>query len=269
MQIKITPLTPKHDQMEGDFKVGNNYYYAKYHYAGILSEIKRSDDWLDQEMSWISRSEIPFITVLRHIQLGDRPHLVLGNPTPIIKRFEAYHKIEEKEKFPTNEECRQLIMGVCNIVTDDEYRLFKPNIKEQDIKDYYKNFKYSNDFFIRAGSCIHKAYILLNTSTVFSEEIYINLFIAFEALIEFLKIRWILDRKDVVSKIDGMELEKGMSFIEYEEEMRDMIRGDIIHPFRREEKRTVAQPFLMADFVYEDLAFVDWFFKQILLKKIT
>jgi len=269
MQIKITPLTPKHDQMEGDFKVGSNYYYAKFHYAGILSEVKKSDDWLEQEMSWISRSEIPFITTFRHVQLSDEPRLVLGSPTPIVKRFETFYKIVEKEKFPTNEECKQLIMEMCNVATDDIYHLFKTEITQRELNEYYSHFKYSNDFFVRAGSCLHKAYILLDTSTIFAEDIYVNLFIAFEALIEHLQIKWKTRRKGVISKINNLGLEKGMDFIEHEEEMRDMIRNDIIHPFRREEERRVPNPFLMADFVYEDLAFVDWFFKQILISKIA
>ena len=267
MHIKITPLTPKHDQMEGDFRIDNNYYYGKFHYAGILNEIKRSDDWLDQEMSWVSRSEIPFITTLRHIQLGNEPHLVLS-PTPIIKRFEAYSKVQKVDKFPTDEECKQLIMGVCNVVIDDEYHLIHTDMTEQTFNDEYKLFRYSNDLFIRAGSCLHKAYILLDTSAVFAEEIYVNLFIAFEALLEFLKSKWGFTRKQVISKISDMKLQRGMDFVEYEEEMREMIRNDIIHPFRREEQRKVAQPFMMADMIYEDLAFVDWLFKQLIIGKL-
>lgn len=267
MQIKITPLTPKHDQMEGDFKIGNNYYYAKFHYAGTLNEIKKSDDWLEHEMSWVSRSEIPLITTLRHVQFGDEPHLVL-NPSPVLKRFEAYSKIKKVEKFPTDEECRQLIMSVCNVVTDEEYHLFHTEITRQALNAYYKLFKYSNDLLIRAGSCLHKAYILLDTSVVFAEEIYVNLFIAFEALLEFLKSEWGFTRKQVISKISEMNLQKGMDFVEYEEEMREMIRNDIIHPFRRDEQRKVAQPFMIADMIYEDLAFVDWLFKQLIIGKL-
>lgn len=269
MRIKITPLSSEYEHMEGIFKIEHNFYLAKYHSAGIITEVKKSDDWLDQEMTWVSRSEIPFITAIRHAQLEGN-HLVNG-PTPILKRFSTYHVVENVKNFPSFEKCRNLVYKFCDLANEGSYKFYsKPNITKQEIRRLYKMFDYRSNLFVRAGSCLHKAYLLLNTSSTFSEEVYTNLFIAFECIVEYLRLKQKLNRKDVINLIEKhlKKNEPGANFIEYEEEMRDYIRNNIIHPFRERTKEQVAQPFMMADFVFEDLGFVDWLFKLLITKQL-
>src|SRR3990167_3162026 len=114
-------------------------------------------------------------------------------------------------------------------------------------------------------------YLITNTIYAFAEEIYINLFIAFECIIEYLKLKNSIERKYVIESIEKLLAKNKMSgvdFKSYEEEMRDYIRNDIIHPFRNYIKEQVAQPFMMADYVFEDLGFVDWLFKQLIIGEL-
>ncbi|MDD3679274.1 MAG: hypothetical protein PHX72_00205 [Candidatus Shapirobacteria bacterium] len=269
MKIKITPFNNKDEQLRGEFKVGNNFYYGKFHSSGVVTEIRAKDDWLDQEMAWLSRSEIPFITALRHTRVkmySAGTYLVSGG-TPFIRKFGPFYKTLEVEKFPSKDECRDLIREYCRLATDESYHFTNKGVAVGSVLKLFRLFDYNNDFFIRAGSCLYKAYILLNTSSTFAEEIYTNTFIALEAIIEYIKQRdGVKDRKKIVEKISS--LKSVNNFEDYEEEMRDGIRNDIIHPFRDKYGEAIAQPFMMADFVYEDLAFVDWLFKQVLVGKL-
>ncbi|OGK27688.1 hypothetical protein A3B50_04175 [Candidatus Roizmanbacteria bacterium RIFCSPLOWO2_01_FULL_40_42] len=269
MKIKITPLSNKHEHMEGIFKVGNNYYLAKFHSAGIITEVKKSDEWVNQEMAWVSRSEIPFITALRHSQLQGE-HLVNG-ATPFLKQKAAFYVVKEVDRFPSLDECKQLVYKYCDLANDIDYHFFSTKVTQTEIEKLYLLFDYKNNLFIRAGACLHKAYFLLNTSYAFAEEIYINLFIAFECIIEYLKLKNSIERKYVIESIEKLLAKNKMSgvdFKSYEEEMRDYIRNDIIHPFRNYIKEQVAQPFMMADYVFEDLGFVDWLFKQLIIGEL-
>lgn len=273
MQIKITPLTNKHSHLEGIFKVKNYYYLAQFHSAGIITEIKKSDDWLESEMSWVTRSEIPFVTALRHVQL-DSEHLVEGALTPVLRRFKPFYIIKEVDKFPSRADCMQMVYRYCEYANDGEYHFYKRNISESDIAELIKKFDYKNNLFVRAGSCLYKAYILLNTSHLFAEEIYNNTFIALEAMIEHLKFKHGFKGRNARSKVIdliGEYLKKdnpGIDFKDYEEEMREGIRNNIIHPFRGYSGEKIAQPFLMADSIFEDLGFVDWLLKKIIEGKL-
>jgi len=80
-----------------------------------------------------------------------------------------------------------------------------------------------------------------------------------------LKLKYKVNRNEIIKKITLVGVG---NFAEYEEEVRDFIRNDIIHPYRNKYKQKIAQPFLMADHVLEDLSFVDWLFKQIMLNVI-
>ena len=265
MKIKITPLTNKQEQLEGVFRAGNNFYYGKYHSAGIITEVREDDDWLAQEMSWVSRSEIPFITALRHSQItmGDMGvHLVPGG-TPFIKKYSPFFKVEDVGEFPSNKECTDLIQEYCSVITDDSYHFYSRDVSNEDVIKLYGLFDYENDLLVRGGSCIYKAYILLNTSHTFAEEIYLNAFTAFESIVEFLKLEEGLKREEIVERVG--KLKNLDNFKDYEEEMRDSIRNDIAHPYRDKFKEAVAKPFIIADFVYEDVALIDWIFKQLLL----
>lgn len=273
MIIKITPLTNTHSHLEGIFKAKNCYYLAKFHSAGIVTEIKKSDNWLEDEMSWVSRSEIPFVTAMRHVQLRSQ-HLVEGVLTPVLRKFKPFYVTKEVDKFPSRDECMQLVYKYCDYASDDRYDFYKSRVKEIDIVKLFRKFDYRNDLFVRAGSCLYKAYILLNTSHLFAEEIYNNAFIAFEAMVEHLKFKNGFSGKDARNKVIdliGKYLKKdnpGIDFKDYEEEMRDAIRNDIIHPFRDRSGERIAQPFLMADFIFEDLGLIDWLFKKIIEGKL-
>lgn len=67
--LKITPFENQHTQLKAKFKLRNNFYACENTFCGIITEIGNSDEWLDEEMSWVSRSEIPFITTIRHSQI--------------------------------------------------------------------------------------------------------------------------------------------------------------------------------------------------------
>ncbi len=273
MQIKITPLTNTHSHLEGIFKAKNCYYLAKFHSAGIVTEIKKSDNWLEDEMSWVSRSEIPFVTAMRHVQLQTQ-HIVEGVLTPVLRKFKPFYVTKEVDKFPSRDECMQLVYRYCDYASDDGYDFYKGRVKETDIVRLFKSFDYRNDLFVRAGSCLYKAYILLNTSHLFAEEIYNNAFIAFEAMVEHLKFTNGFSGKDARNKVIDLigkylkEDNPGIDFRDYEEEMRDTIRNDIIHPFRNRSGERIAQPFLMADHIFEDLGLIDWLFKKIIEGKL-
>ena len=241
MQIKITPLDSRHTQLEGVFRTHNYYYLAQFHSAGIVTEIKSDDDWLESEMAWVTRSEIPFITALRHAQL-DEPRLVEGSLTPVLRRFRPFFALERVETFPSPDECMQLVYKYCEYVNDGTYRFYKGNVDESRVKQLFERFDYDDDFLVRAGSCLFKAYLLLASSHAFAEEIYVNTFIAFEAMCEHLisshKMKGRGARNqviDIIAKyVSGHE--PGVDFTGYESEMRDGIRNNIIHPFRHRTK---------------------------------
>jgi hypothetical protein len=273
MRIKITPLTENHNHLEGIFKFKRNYYLAKFHSAGIITEIKKSDSWLEQEMSWVSRSEIPWVTVLRHFQL-ESEHLVEGSLTPILKKHDTHYFIENVEKFPSKQECMNLIYKYCGYSTNGDYHFYTKKVNEGEIVDLMHGFDYKNNIMIRAGSCLYKAYTLLNTSSAFAEEVYINVFVAFEAIVELLKSRHGFkgkgSRNKVVDLIENyLKIDNpGIDFRDYEEEMREGIRNNIIHPYRTHSGDKIAQPFLAADYIFEDLGFIDWIFKKVIEGKI-
>lgn len=269
MKIKITPLDFRQSHLAGIFKIRNYYYLAQFHSAGIVTEIRSDDDWLEQEMSWVTRSEIPFVTAMRHAQL-EEPHLVAGALTPIVRRFKPFYVVKSVQTFPAAEECMQLVYKYCEVASDGPYHFYEGTTDVISVHKLFDRFDYDNDFLVRAGACLYKAYILLGCSHTFAEEIYVNTFIAFEAMIEYMisrgrRVRE-MSRNDVVNVISDYlkAKEPGVDFTEYEAEMRDGIRNNIIHPFRRHTGERVAQPFLMADYIFEDLALVDWLFKKII-----
>jgi hypothetical protein len=269
MRIKITPLSTKQEHLQGSFKIEHNYYLAQFHSAGIITEIKRSDEWLDQEMSWVSRSEIPFITAIRHSQLKGE-HLVEG-ATPLLKNKSVFYHVLEIDKFPSLDDCRQLVYKYCDMVKDQDYHFSSKKLNPINIEKLLRQFNYKDNLLIRAGSCIHKAYLLLETGFVFAEEIYVNLYIAFECILEYLKEQNNIGRSEVLKKIEDLLIKnnlQGIDFQSYEKEMRDAIRNNIIHPFRNGTKKKIAQPFMMADYVFEDLGFVDWLFKQLIIRRL-
>lgn len=269
MKIKITPFDNKDEQLEGEFGIDDNFYYGKYHSAGIVTKIRTSDDWLDQEMAWISRSEIPFITSLRHsrVKMYLSGACLVSGGTPFIRKHGPFFRIKDVNKFPSDAKCADLIREFCGLATDESYHFTNAKVTAKTIHRLYKLFDYKNDLLIRAGSCLYKANVLLNRSGAFAEEIYINTFIGLEAIVEYIKLRdGLKDRKKIVEKID--KLDGVNNFEDYEKEMRDAIRNDIIHPFRDKYGETVAKPFITADSVLEDLGFVDWLFKQVLLNNL-
>ena len=187
--------------------------------------------------------------------------------TPILLRHHSFSKIIDVDTFPTKEECFHLLGKYDHPGTGCDYRLYTKRLAKRNVEICYDNFDYSNDFFARTASCIYKGYVLLHTNgTTFGEEIYTNVYIALEAIVEYFKTSSKKDRKTVVKEMANNidALLPGTDFEEYEEEMRDTIRNDIVHPYREKEKRTVPQPFMMADYVFGDLGFVDWIFKKVL-----
>lgn len=256
--------------MEGEFYFGNSYYLAKYHSAGIITEIKDGDEWLSEEMSWVSRSEIPFVTALRHSQMA-QARLIEGNINPIIRQFGPFYEVKEVANFPSREECQQLVYRYCGYTNDASYHFYDHQVKEQEIRALTEAFDYENDLMIRAGSCLYKANILLDSSSVFAEEVYINTFIALEAILEnLIASREKIDRSQAIDLIgDYLKIDNpGIDFEDHEEEMRDGIRNNIIHPYRRSGDLN-PQPILMADYVYEDLSLVDWIFKKVIVGDIA
>jgi len=265
MKIKITPFDNRNYQLKSNLRTGNNFYGSSSSYCGIITEIKKSDDWLEEEMSWVSRSEIPFITALRLAQLGNENEGILINGLiPIIRNYGPVYIVKEVSSFPNEKDSINLLMEYCGLIIEGSYN-FQREIDENKIIGLFKSFDYKSKLLIRAGSCLYKAHILLNTSLVFSEEVYINTYIAFESIVELLKIKFQISRKEAVRRISKLGFG---DFEEYEEEMRDGIRNNIIHPYRNQYKEKIAQPFMMADYVYEDLSFIDWLLKQFLEGRI-
>lgn len=273
MKLKITPLSTLHSHLEGEFQVGNNYYFAKFHSAGIITEVCVDDKWLEGETVWVSRSEIPFVTALRHVLLEDMS-LIEGSATPIIRQSGTFYELKDVDRFPNKDECRQLVYKFCGYVSGDKYQFYKKRISQRDLRDIYYSFDIEGGLLIRAGACLYKSYLLLESSFTFSEEIYTNAFIAFEAMIEYLA-----NNKGYTGKTKreralddvGVYLsttEPGMCFRDHEEEMRDMIRNNIIHPFRHSGEIN-ENPDLMADYVLEDLGLIDWIFKLVVTGQIS
>lgn len=265
MKIKVTPFDNRQHQLKIDIRIKNNFYGGSNGYCGIITEIKKSDDWLDQEMPWVSRSEIPFVTALRLSQLDDECNMMLiAGLLPITRDYGLLYIIKEVPKFPNRKDCISLLNDYCKLATTGSYDFQRTGNEEKIIK-IFKSFDYKNNLLMRAGSCLYKANILLRTSSIFSEEVYINAYIAFEGIIEYLKLKYNISRKNALQKISLLGID---NFDEYEEEMRDFIRNDIIHPYRNKYKQKIPQPFIMADYILEDLAFIDWLFKQLLENKI-
>lgn len=273
MQIKITPIDPTESQLEAVIRTHNYYYLAQFHSAGIVTEIQSGDDWLDGEMAWVTRSEIPFITAIRHFQL-DGPHLVQGAVTPILRRYKPFYVVETVEEFPSEDQCMELVYKYCDYATDQPYHFHKRDVDTAIVEELVECFDYDNDLLIRAATCLYKAYVLLANSHTFAEEIYVNVFIAFDAMVEQLisvrKLKGGAARHqaiDIIGKFVNRN-EPGVDFADYEEEMRDGIRNNIIHPLRHRTGKRVAQPFLMADYIFEDLGFIDWLFKKLIEGKL-
>lgn len=265
MIIKITPFNVKQSQLKIDIKINNNFYGCSLDYCGLITEVKKNDDWLEQETAWVARSEIPFVSALRLSQVkNEREKILVSGLLPIIRDSSPIYTIKKISKFPNQKDCIDLLREHCRPVCNDSYS-FQNVGDEQEITKIFKAFNYKDDLLIRTGACLYKANILLNTSFVFAEEIYLDTYIAFESLIEHLKLKYKVNRNEIVRKVALMGVS---NFTEYEEEMRDFIRNDIIHPYRNKYKQKIAQPFLIADYVLEDLCFVDWLFKQILLNEV-
>lgn len=273
MKIKVTPLDWRHDQLEGIIHVHRFCYFAKFHSAGLVTEIKANDNWLDDETAWVSKTELPFITAIRHAQLGSEP-LINQGLTPIIHRYQPLFETLEVEEFPTRDQCMELVYKYCDYSTDGIYHFYNRDIKESKIKELVEAFDCNNDLIVRASACLYKAYILLNASWTFAEEVYVNAFISFEAIIEDLILchgfTGADSRNMAIDIIDKylMKDNPGIDFADYEEEMRDGIRNNIIHPFRRHSKKPVAKPVITADDIFEDLSFIDWLFKKVIEGKL-
>lgn len=286
MKIKITPLTSEREQLEGIFRVDNNFYFGKRGIAGIVTEIREDDDWLvvgdgwlsGHEMPWVSRSEIPFITALRQSQMiatdnfpswNNFPSCVFSG-TPFIEKYAPFFGVKDVDKFPSEEECEKLIRKHCPVLANEPYSFYTRDISNEDVSKLYRLFDYKSDLLVRGGSCIYKAYILINTSHTFAEEIYLNVYIALESIIEFLKLKEGLKRKKVVERIGSLNQKEigGSDFKEYEEEMRDDIRNNIVHPYRSRYGEEVAKPHMRFAYIYEDLPLVDWLFKNLLMGKL-
>ena len=117
---------------------------------------------------------------------------------------------------------------------------------------------------------MYKANILLNTSHTFAEEVYINISITLEAIIEYIKIQYTLKtKKDAIEFLDInlKKLKIFNYFLEYEEEMRESTRNNIIHPFRNKTLEKNAHADLDADTIFEDVPVVDIVFKAVLSKE--
>lgn len=275
MKIKITPFTKDSDHWEKEFIIGKNYYCAKFYTAGVITLLQDDDDWLSYEMSWISKSELPFLTALRHSLLTvieDQGIIsIVPELTPILSHFQPLYQIVEVNTFPSKDECYQLLskfIDASNLPC--RYSFYKRRTSLKQIKDYYRDMNKEDGLLLRAMASIHKAYILLNTnSSTFAEEIYLNLYRAMEALIEFVKETYKVDKKEALEILDPHFPD--VSLVEYEKEMREGIRNDITHPLRNntEPKRIVSNPYLIADMIYEDLAFVDYLLKRVLSGNIN
>ncbi|MEA1936702.1 MAG: hypothetical protein U9N04_01150 [Patescibacteria group bacterium] len=264
MKIKITPFSPKQKNAKGEFRLDGYYYLAEYHSAGMILKIKKNDNFNKSEMWWVTRTEIPFITAIRHSQLNGQ--YLTPRTSPIIRRDGPLFIIKDVEKFPSTNECRQLIYKYCDLCTDDAYDFLSKKISKNKIKKNLANFDYNEDLIIRAGSCLYKAYILLETSSTYAEEIYVNIYIALEAIIEHLNIKNNFKKEETLLFLEKQlsDLNVCQEFEKYEFEMRESIRNNIIHPYRRKSKVSNPNVFLMADYVFEDLPLVDLLFFHLL-----
>jgi hypothetical protein len=202
---------------------------------------------------------------MRHAQVKE-PCLSEIALTPIVRRPRPFYAIKDVDVFPSEDDCRQLVYEYCDYASDGPYHFYTRDVDPGDLEQLFDQFEYHNDLLIRAGACLYKGYVLLACSHMFAEEIYVNTFIAFEAMLEYLRSRRTnrKSRREIVNTIGDyvQTKEPGVDFNDYEAEMRDGIRNNIIHPFRRQTGERIAQPFLMADYVFEDLAFIDWLFKK-------
>ncbi len=275
MKLSITQLSNTAELIPGDIKIYNNFYHACSDCAGIVSAIRNLDDWIEGETAWTTRSSIPFVSALRLSQITDEPNSGAGyNPSPKITVYGVainmpgimgLSRLPDYSKFPSAAECISLIK--LNAQNKSSIKLVSDRkIDVKKARNIYKHFDYKNDLLIRSGACLYKAHLLQDTSTAFAEEIYINLYIAFEAIIEYLKKKYSLNRRDIIQKL--AQVPGNTNFIEYEEEMRDYIRNSIIHPWRENYKETVLQPIYDIDFIFEDLPFVDWLFRRVILGNI-
>jgi hypothetical protein len=269
MKIKVTPFTSQHAHLEGEYKFGNFYYLAEFHSAGIVTEIEEGDDWLESETSWVSRSELPLVTAIRLAQLQSSRHLVEGCLTPIIKKHNCFYIIKDVEAFPSEDECRQLIYKYSGYALNGGIRFYKRNLPVDVVAKIMDGLDVNKDLLARAASCLYKAHLLLNTSTVFAEEIYTVCYIALEAIIEHVKITQGISKEEAIMAIGALVVKKepGIDLKEYEEEIREGIRNNIIHPFRSSSGEMNAQPTLMAEYVYDELGFIDWLFGELLIDK--
>lgn len=273
MKLRVTNLSNSSELVKGEYLVGNNYYYVSKDIAGTVVELKDDDDWLDGELAWVSRSEVPFITAIRLSQVSDDPDGSNWgiNPNPIISKYGPPHglwtleKLPEFNYFPDKKKCLELIKQLPRD-NNSPYKLASRSPTQQNVELIYKKFPYEDDLLIRAGACLHKAHLLESVSYMFAEEIYVNLYISFEAIIEFLKQKHNLSRKSIIQNIANVP--GTGNFLEYEDEMRDFIRNNIIHPWRDKNQEAVVQPMRDVDFIFEDLPFVDWLFRQVILEKI-
>lgn len=274
MKLIVTTFSNTGNLLGGQITIEGNFYIASQKLAGSVVMLKKDDDWLDGELAWVSRSEIPFITAIRLSQVSDDPN---GNiwgrdPTPIITKWGSNHgafylsKQADYKYFPTEQECLKLLSNESKNLNLN-YALEHKTLNSNDISSIYHAFDYENDLLIRAGACLHKAHTLERTSYIFSEEIYVNLYIAFEAIVEYLSQAKSMSRKRILEAIGGISGTN--SFLEYEEEMRDDVRNNIVHPWRKKYQETIVQPMIDVDYVFEDLPFVDWLFKMVLLDHVT
>jgi hypothetical protein len=274
MKIMVTVLSNAENLYKGQFLVGDNFYYASDHLAGTVVTLRPDDNWIEGEFAWVTRSEIPFISAIRLSQVEDNlDKMIPGrNPNPYITKYGprkhgifALSHYKEYKKFPSEAECIELIKKESKDYKLT-YKFIDKSINRTNVQQIYNSFNYYDDLIIRAGVCLHKAYTLQSVSYMFSEEIYTNLYIAFEAIIEYLKLLNDTDKDQIleaINKIPGTG-----HFLRYEEEMRDQIRNNIIHPWRENYEISVVQPMQSIEYIFEDLPFVDWLFKQVILNKL-
>ena len=107
MKIKITPFSNNTQQLKIDIKIKNNFYGGSPNYCGLITEVKKSDRWLDQETFWVTRSEIPLVTALRLSQLVDEQpeaHLLIPGLIPILKDDGLVYVL--KPELPTSPKSR-------------------------------------------------------------------------------------------------------------------------------------------------------------------
>ena len=151
MRIKITPFNNNHSQLKIDIKINNNFYGGNPGYCGLITEVEKRDDWLDQEMAWVSRSEIPIISALRLSQIISEEegnifqtgNLVSGL-IPTIKEHGSIYTTKIVEKFPSKKNCVYLLKDYCNIACSNSYTF--QNIGTEDkITKIFKSFNYKSN----------------------------------------------------------------------------------------------------------------------------